>query len=71
LFQWNLYEQDWIPRLLSSIFMFGVMIGNLVFGQLSDKFGRKSVLYKGKVFSTQLPIIRCLVFICDKQEIKI
>ncbi|CAK8683378.1 unnamed protein product [Clavelina lepadiformis] len=44
--EWKLYDKMWTVDLVQSIFMFGVLMGNLLIGQLSDKFGRKSVLYK-------------------------
>ncbi|XP_078481452.1 solute carrier family 22 member 15-like [Ciona intestinalis] len=44
--QWKLQDSMWIVGLIKSIYFLGVLLGNLFIGQLSDKFGRKAVLYK-------------------------
>ncbi|KAI8482965.1 hypothetical protein Bbelb_392650 [Branchiostoma belcheri] len=37
----------WLANLAQSIFMVGVLIGSITFGDLSDRFGRKVVLFAG------------------------
>ncbi|XP_077973372.1 solute carrier family 22 member 15-like isoform X3 [Styela clava] len=42
--QWDLTEdRSWIPGFLQSIFYVGFMPGTIVFGQLSDRYGRKKI----------------------------
>ncbi|KAI4886251.1 hypothetical protein NFI96_006957 [Prochilodus magdalenae] len=44
--EWNLVcSDDWKAPLTSSLFFCGVLIGSFVSGQLSDRFGRKTVLF--------------------------
>ncbi|XP_051699256.2 solute carrier family 22 member 4 isoform X1 [Oryctolagus cuniculus] len=44
--EWNLVcEDDWKTPLTTSLFFVGVLIGSFVSGQLSDRFGRKNILF--------------------------
>ncbi|CAO2643090.1 Solute carrier family 22 member 5 [Lemmus lemmus] len=44
--EWNLVcEDDWKTPLTTSLFFVGVLCGSFVSGQLSDRFGRKNVLF--------------------------
>uniref|UniRef100_A0A8D2DQK2 Solute carrier family 22 member 5 n=1 Tax=Sciurus vulgaris TaxID=55149 RepID=A0A8D2DQK2_SCIVU len=44
--EWNLVcEDDWKTPLTASLFFVGVLIGSFVSGQLSDRFGRKNILF--------------------------
>ncbi|XP_044520602.1 solute carrier family 22 member 5-like [Gracilinanus agilis] len=44
--EWDLVcEDDWKAPLTTSLFFVGVLIGSFISGQLSDKFGRKNVLF--------------------------
>ncbi|XP_059554330.1 organic cation/carnitine transporter 2 [Myotis yumanensis] len=44
--EWNLVcEDDWKAPLTVSLFFVGVLIGSFISGQLSDRFGRKNVLF--------------------------
>ncbi|XP_076994510.1 solute carrier family 22 member 4 isoform X1 [Tamandua tetradactyla] len=44
--EWNLVcEEDWKAPLTTSLFFVGVLLGSFVSGQLSDRFGRKSILF--------------------------
>ncbi|XP_054245000.1 solute carrier family 22 member 4 isoform X2 [Indicator indicator] len=44
--QWNLVcEDDWKAPLTTSLFFVGVLIGSFISGQLSDRFGRKNILF--------------------------
>ncbi|XP_019065405.1 solute carrier family 22 member 4 isoform X2 [Fukomys damarensis] len=44
--RWNLVcEDDWKTPLTASLFFVGVLLGSFVSGQLSDRFGRKSILF--------------------------
>ncbi|XP_003782259.1 solute carrier family 22 member 5 [Otolemur garnettii] len=44
--EWNLVcEDDWKAPLTISMFFVGVLLGSFISGQLSDRFGRKKVLF--------------------------
>ncbi|XP_057346524.1 organic cation/carnitine transporter 2 isoform X2 [Manis pentadactyla] len=44
--EWNLVcEDDWKAPLIVSLFFWGVLMGSFISGQLSDRFGRKNVLF--------------------------
>uniref|UniRef100_A0A8D0DWQ6 Solute carrier family 22 member 5 n=1 Tax=Salvator merianae TaxID=96440 RepID=A0A8D0DWQ6_SALMN len=44
--EWDLVcDNDWKSPLTTSLFFVGVLVGSFVSGQLSDKFGRKNVLF--------------------------
>uniref|UniRef100_G3U621 Solute carrier family 22 member 4 n=1 Tax=Loxodonta africana TaxID=9785 RepID=G3U621_LOXAF len=44
--EWNLVcEDDWKTPLTTSLFFVGVLFGSFVSGQLSDRFGRKCILF--------------------------
>ncbi|XP_055980824.1 solute carrier family 22 member 4 [Sorex fumeus] len=44
--EWNLVcEENWKTPLTTSLFFVGVLLGSFVSGQLSDRFGRKNVLF--------------------------
>uniref|UniRef100_A0A8D0ND26 Solute carrier family 22 member 5 n=2 Tax=Sus scrofa TaxID=9823 RepID=A0A8D0ND26_PIG len=46
LVTWNLVcEDDWKAPLTISLFFGGVLVGSFISGQLSDRFGRKNVLF--------------------------
>ncbi|XP_049872502.1 organic cation transporter protein-like isoform X2 [Pectinophora gossypiella] len=40
--QWDLVcDRAWLKNLTQTIFMLGILVGNMVFGHLSDRFGRR------------------------------
>ncbi|XP_044884663.1 solute carrier family 22 member 5-like [Mauremys mutica] len=44
--EWNLVcDDDWKAPLTASLFFVGVLVGSFISGQISDKFGRKKVLF--------------------------
>ncbi|XP_036920940.1 LOW QUALITY PROTEIN: solute carrier family 22 member 16 [Sturnira hondurensis] len=44
--QWDLVcNREWFARLIQPTFMFGVLLGALIFGYLSDRVGRRVVLW--------------------------
>ncbi|XP_019497766.1 PREDICTED: solute carrier family 22 member 4 [Hipposideros armiger] len=51
--EWNLVcEEDWKTPLTSSLFFVGVLLGSFVSGQLSDRFGRKNILFATMAIQT-------------------
>lgn len=56
--QWSLVEEDaYKVSLAGSLFFAGVLIGNVLFGPLSDKIGRKPVFLTGRVNRNPLNLI--------------
>ncbi|XP_045449762.1 organic cation transporter protein-like [Melitaea cinxia] len=48
--QWDLIcEKAWLKNLTQTIFMLGILVGNMLFGHLSDRFGRR-IPFLGAVF---------------------
>ncbi|XP_029439102.1 solute carrier family 22 member 5-like isoform X2 [Rhinatrema bivittatum] len=57
--EWSLVcENDWKGPLASSLFFVGVLIGSFVSGQLSDRFGRKKVLFATMAVQTGFSIVQ-------------
>ncbi|CAH0683059.1 unnamed protein product [Spodoptera exigua] len=41
--QWDLVcDRQWLKNLTQTIFMLGILVGNMMFGHLSDRFGRRN-----------------------------
>uniref|UniRef100_A0A2A4K9Y1 Major facilitator superfamily (MFS) profile domain-containing protein n=1 Tax=Heliothis virescens TaxID=7102 RepID=A0A2A4K9Y1_HELVI len=41
--QWELIcDRQWLKNLTQTIFMLGILVGNMMFGHLSDRFGRRN-----------------------------
>ncbi|KAM7374639.1 hypothetical protein PAMP_007285 [Pampus punctatissimus] len=70
--EWDLVcDNRWKNPLTSSVFFFGVLTGSFISGQLSDRYGRKIVLFVTlalqtvstfiQVFSTSWPMF-CIIF---------
>ncbi|XP_020846799.1 solute carrier family 22 member 4 [Phascolarctos cinereus] len=44
--EWNIVcDESWKPPLTTSLFFVGVLMGSFISGQLSDRFGRKNILF--------------------------
>ncbi|KAM9788587.1 organic cation/carnitine transporter 2 [Neosynchiropus ocellatus] len=57
--EWDLVCDDgWKKPMTSSLFFSGLLIGSLCSGQLSDRYGRKKVLFVTKAIQTLLMIIQ-------------
>ncbi|CAH2277013.1 solute carrier family 22 member 5 [Pelobates cultripes] len=57
--EWDLVcENDWKGPLTTSIFFVGVLIGSFVSGQISDRFGRKKVLFATMAVQTGFSIVQ-------------
>nr|XP_023403301.1 solute carrier family 22 member 5 [Loxodonta africana] len=78
--EWNLVcEDDWKAPLTISLFFVGVLVGSFISGQLSDRFGRKNVLFVTmgmqtgfsflQVFSTNFEMFTVLFIIVGMGQI--
>ncbi|ELV11439.1 Solute carrier family 22 member 5 [Tupaia chinensis] len=78
--QWNLVcEDDWKAPLIISLFFVGVLLGSFISGQLSDRFGRKNVLFVTmgmqtgfsflQIFSTNFEMFAVLFFLVGMGQI--
>ncbi|XP_068014154.1 organic cation/carnitine transporter 2-like isoform X2 [Melanerpes formicivorus] len=57
--EWNLVcDNDWKGPLSTSLFFVGVLLGSFASGQLSDKFGRKNVLFATLAMQTGFSFIQ-------------
>ncbi|KAK6494190.1 solute carrier family 22 member 5-like isoform X1 [Huso huso] len=57
--EWNLVcEEDWKAPFSSSIFFAGVLTGSLISGQVSDRYGRKVVLFLTMALQTVFSLIQ-------------
>ncbi|KAF7483050.1 Hypothetical predicted protein [Marmota monax] len=57
--QWNLVcEDDWKTPLTASLFFVGVLLGSFVSGQLSDRFGRKNILFATMAVQTGFSFVQ-------------
>ncbi|XP_048817081.1 solute carrier family 22 member 5-like [Lagopus muta] len=57
--EWNLVcDNDWKGPMSTSLFFVGVLLGSFVSGQLSDKFGRKNVLFATLAMQTIFSFIQ-------------
>ncbi|XP_015264757.1 PREDICTED: solute carrier family 22 member 5 [Gekko japonicus] len=78
--EWNLVcDNDWKSPLTTSLFFVGVLVGSFISGLLSDKFGRKNVLFATmgvqtgfgffQVFSTSWEMFSALFLIVGMGQI--
>uniref|UniRef100_A0A8C8RPP0 Major facilitator superfamily (MFS) profile domain-containing protein n=1 Tax=Pelusios castaneus TaxID=367368 RepID=A0A8C8RPP0_9SAUR len=59
LLQWNLVcDDDWKTPLTTSLFFVGVLIGSFISGQLSDRFGRKNILFATMAVQTGFSFVQ-------------
>ncbi|XP_003464581.1 organic cation/carnitine transporter 2 isoform X1 [Cavia porcellus] len=57
--EWNLVcKDDWKTPLSMSLFFVGVLVGSFVSGQLSDRFGRKNVLFVTMAMQTGFSLLQ-------------
>ncbi|OXB76679.1 UNVERIFIED_CONTAM: hypothetical protein H355_008718 [Colinus virginianus] len=57
--EWNLVcEDDWKGPMSTSLFFVGVLLGSFISGQLSDKLGRKNVLFTTLAMQTIFSFIQ-------------
>ncbi|XP_067422686.1 solute carrier family 22 member 4 [Emydura macquarii macquarii] len=57
--EWNLVcDDDWKTPLTTSLFFVGVLIGSFISGQLSDRFGRKSILFATMAVQTGFSFVQ-------------
>lgn len=62
LFQWNLVcDRAWLRATGDSLFMVGVMLGSMIFGALSDKFGRRPIFFLSLVIQLAGGILVAIV----------
>ncbi|XP_004586449.2 organic cation/carnitine transporter 2 [Ochotona princeps] len=57
--EWNLVcDDDWKAPLSISLFFVGVLVGSFISGQLSDRFGRKNVLFVTMAMQTGFSFVQ-------------
>ncbi|XP_056438938.1 solute carrier family 22 member 13 [Gadus chalcogrammus] len=72
--EWDLVcDREWLNSLASAIYMFGLLVGSVVFGFMADRYGRRFVLLLAlalqtvfgslAAFAPNFPIYVCLRFV--------
>ncbi|XP_075065947.1 organic cation/carnitine transporter 2-like [Mixophyes fleayi] len=57
--EWDLIcDNDWKAPLTTSLFFLGVLLGSIVSGQLSDRFGRKKILFATLAIQTGFSFVQ-------------
>uniref|UniRef100_H2YAZ0 Major facilitator superfamily (MFS) profile domain-containing protein n=1 Tax=Ciona savignyi TaxID=51511 RepID=H2YAZ0_CIOSA len=49
IFQWQLQDQTWVTDMVQSLYFVGFLVGVVLFGQISDKIGRKKAMIIGEI----------------------
>lgn len=56
--EWNLVcDKSWLTASSDSLFMLGVMLGSIIFGDLSDRYGRRPIFFASLVIQVVFGIL--------------
>lgn len=63
-------DSEYLKSVAEMFFLVGVATGGVISGYLSDKFGRKTMLFISVVFQTIFGTAICLIFFFFKLKMK-
>lgn len=56
--EWNMVcDRSWLSATSDSMFMLGVLLGSIIFGQLSDKYGRKPIFFASLIIQVVFGVL--------------